>query len=246
MLIFEQTKRELMSAPSHRPAILMKCDFHIHSCYSYDSASSPKDIVDTAIARGIQCVAIADHGNIKGSLKAQEYAQGKPVLIIISEEVKSKQGDILALNIKEAIPNKLDASETISRIHAQGGAAIIAHPFGSMCGFTGDMKKMAGHADGIEVLNASVFWGNKKAFGFAKKHNLAITAGSDAHFTNFIGKVYMEFPFEFKESLTPQFVIEAIKSKIGTICGKEAGFIEKAIDHPMRNLCKVKIIRGKR
>jgi len=221
----------------------MKCDLHIHSRYSWDSAANPKDIIDTAIKRGIQCVAIADHGNMEGSKIAREYAQGKPILVILSEEVKSKQGDILALNIKTAIPDKLDAMKTISRIHGQGGIAIVAHPFGSLCGFNGDFEKAAAAADGIEVLNASVFWGNKKAFNAVRKLGLAFTAGSDAHFTNFIGKVWLELPVEYKNTLTPEFVMEAIKSKIGMIGGKEGSFIEKAIDHPLRNLCKIGLLK---
>ncbi len=221
----------------------MKCDLHIHSRYSYDSASQPKDIVDTAIKNGIQCVAIADHGNIKGSLEAFEYAKEKPILVIVSEEVKSKQGDILALNIKEAIPNKLEAEETIKRIHAQGGTAIIAHPYGSLCGFDGDLEKIMEKADGLEVLNASVFWGNQRAHDFLRKHGYAFTVGSDAHFTNFIGKVWLELPLEYKSTLTPEFIMESIKSKIGMIGGKGGSFLEKAIDHPMRNLCKIGLLK---
>jgi predicted metal-dependent phosphoesterase TrpH len=221
----------------------MKCDFHIHSCYSYDSASRPKDIVDTAIKNGIQCVAIADHGNIKGSLEAREYARDLPILVIISEEVKSKRGDILALNIKEPIPNKLSAEETITRIHSQGGTAVIAHPFGSMCGFDGNMKDIMERAEAVEVLNASVFWGNRKALDLMKKNGYAFTVGSDAHFTNFIGKVWLELPVEYKNTLTPEFVMEAVKSKIGMIGGKTGSFLEKAIDHPMRNLCKIGLLR---
>jgi predicted metal-dependent phosphoesterase TrpH len=221
----------------------MKCDFHIHSCYSYDSASRPKDIVDTAIKRGIQCVAVTDHGNMDGSVKAAEYAKGKPILAILSEEVKSKQGDILALNIKEPIPNKLEASETIKRIHSQGGTAIIAHPFGSLCGFSGDLEKIMEEADGVETLNASVFWGNGKAMAFSKKHNCAYTVGSDAHFPNFIGKAWLDLPIDYKETLTPEFVMEAVKSRIGTIQGKEGSFFEKAIDHPLRNLCKIGLFK---
>ncbi len=221
----------------------MKCDLHIHSRHSYDSAAKPRDIVDTAIRRGIQCIAIADHGSMRGSLEARAYAQGMSILVIPSEEVKSRQGDILALNIKETIPDKLPACETIKRIHDQEGIAIIAHPFGSLCGFEGNLEKAAGEADGVEVLNASVFWGNGKAMAFVKRTGCAFTVGSDAHFTNFIGKVWLDLPFEYTESLTPRLVTEAIKSKIGTICGEEGSFIEKAIDHPLRNLCKIGLLK---
>ena len=144
---------------------MIKCDFHIHSRYSFDSLANPKDIVQTALKRGLRCIAIADHGNINGSLKAAEYvkANSLPLLIIISEEVKSKSGDILALDIQESIPDHLTADESLARIHGQGGLAIVAHPFGLWCSFKENLENYLGQIDGIEILNASVFKGNKTA-----------------------------------------------------------------------------------
>lgn len=222
---------------------MIKCDLHIHSEYSFDSLANPKKIVDAAIKRGLQCIAIADHGNIRGSIEAHEYAymRGLPILIIISEEVKSKSGDILALNIKEPIPDHIPAREAIKRIHSQGGLAVIAHPFGLWCGFKEPLNNYLDIIDGIEILNASVFTGNKTAADFANKHNLPFTAGSDAHFANqFIGRVWLELPLEYSSNLTAEAVIDAIRQKKGIAGGCQASFIEKAIDHPLRSLTKLK------
>lgn len=222
---------------------MIKCDLHIHSKYSFDSLADPKKIVGKAIERGLQCVAIADHGNIRGSIEAREYAEAGnlPILIIISEEVKSKSGDILALNIKKSIPDHISAREAIERIHEQGGIAVAAHPYGLWCGFKEPLEKYLGLLDGVEICNASVFAGNDRAQNFATTHNLAFTAGSDAHFTNqFIGKTWLELPLEYSPVLTPEAVIQAIKQKQGTVGGGMASFIEKAIDHPFRSLTKIK------
>ncbi len=221
----------------------MKCDLHIHSKYSFDSLADPKKIVGTAIKRGLQCIAIADHGNIRGSIEAQEYARAGnlPILIIISEEVKSKSGDILALNIKESIPDHITAPEAIRQIHRQGGLAVAAHPFGLWCNFNEPLDNYLGLIDGVEILNASVFAGNTAATVFSQRHALAFTAGSDAHFTNqFIGKTWLELPLEYSPSLTAEAVIEAIKQKKGKTGGHQASFIQKAIDHPLRSLTKLK------
>lgn len=221
----------------------MRCDLHIHSRYSFDSLAKPSDIVDKAVKVGLQCVAIADHGNIKGSLEAQSYAKAEnlPILIIISQEVKSKFGDILALNIKKEIPEHLDARKTIEMIKNQGGMAIIAHPFGSLCGFKDDLNNYLKEIDGIEILNASVFFGNRAAQEFAKKHNLAFTAGSDAHFSNqFIGKVWLDLPLDWSPDLTANQVIAAIKEKKGAPCGNAENFFGKALDHSFRSLTKLK------
>lgn len=222
---------------------MIRCDLHIHSRYSFDSLADPKKIVDTAAKRGLNCIAIADHGTIKGSLEAKAYAipNNLPILIIISQEVKSKLGDILALDIKESIPEHLSAKETIARIHQQGGLAVIAHPFGSWCGFRGGLEQYIGQFDAIEILNASVFWGNERAQEFASCHNLAFTAGSDAHFANqFIGKAWLQLPLDYSPALNAADIIAAIRQKKGAAGGHQASFIEKAIDHPFRTLTKLK------
>ena len=216
----------------------MKCDLHVHTSYSYDSNSSPKEMVDAAIEKGIDCLAITDHGEIKGALEAVEYAKGKSILIIPGIEIKSKEGDILGLNIKKVIPNGLSAKETIKKIKEAGGMAIIPHPFGWFCSFKGNLEDLIREIDGVEVLNASIFGpGNKIAFSFTKKYNLPFIAGSDAHFPSFVGKAFLEIP---GESLSIEEILEKIKNREGKIGGSEANFFEKIIDHSRRGIAKIR------
>jgi predicted metal-dependent phosphoesterase TrpH len=216
----------------------MKCDLHVHTSYSYDSKASPKEMVEAAIRKGINCLAITDHGEIKGASKALEYTKGKPILIIPGIEIKSKEGDILGLNIKKVIPNGLSAQETIRKIKEAGGLAIIPHPFGWFCSFRGNFKKIVNEIEGIEVLNASIFGpGNKKALAFAQKFNLPFTAGSDAHSPNLIGRVYLEI---LGENLSIKEIFKQIKNREVRVGGEEASFFEKIIDHLKRNFAKIK------
>lgn len=219
----------------------MKADLHIHTYYSYDSTASPEEIIKAAVKKRIDCLAICDHGQIKGALETIEYAKDKPVLIIPGIEIKSKEGDILGLNISEIIPNKLSATETIERINKSGGLAVIPHPFGWSCSFRGNIKKIAyeiAQPPAIEIFNASIFSsGNKKAAEAVKSYNLAFTCGSDAHFPNFIGRAYLEIP---GENLSVEEVLEMIKNRKCSVHGSEASFFEKVIDHTKRNLVKFK------
>lgn len=215
----------------------MKCDLHCHTLYSYDSSARPKEIIETAIKIGIDCLAITDHNETKGALEAVEYAKDKPILIIPGIEIKSKFGDIIGLNVKEKIPYNLPLKEIFKKIKSVGGLIIIPHPFGYFCSFKENLEIVLNEIDGIEVLNASIFGGNEKALAFAKKHNLPFTCGSDAHFPNFIGRCYLEIP---GKNLSIEETFKKIKNKEGKIGGKEASFFEKIIDHTKRSLIKFK------
>jgi len=215
----------------------MKCDLHCHTIYSYDSATPPEKMVETAIKKGIDCLAITDHGKIKGAEKAIEYAKGKPILIMPGIEIKSRKGDILGLNVKKIIPNNLSVKETIKKIKEAGGIAIIAHPFGYFRRFKGNLKNFINNIDGIEAFNASIFGpGNKKALDVVKEFNLPFTAGSDAHFPNVVGKAFLEIP---GNNLSVEEVINKIKNREGKIIGSEFNLFEKLIDRLKRGLAKI-------
>lgn len=216
----------------------MKCDLHCHTCYSYDSTVSPEEMVEAALKKGINCLVISDHGEIKGAIKAIEYAKDKPILIIPGIEVKSKEGDILGLNVKEIIPNKLSARETIKKIKELGGLAIIAHPFNWFCSFKGNLENLVSEGIGVEAFNASIPGpGNKIALNFSEKHKIPFTAGSDAHFPNFVGKAYLEIP---EDNLSLEEILNQIKNRKGKAGGKTANFSEKVFDHIKRNFAKLK------
>jgi len=213
----------------------MKCDLHVHTYYSYDSNASVKEIIDSAIKKRIDCIAITDHNKIKGVFETQQYAKNKSILIIPGIEVKSRDGDILALNVQELIPKNLSAEETIEKIKEQGGLAVIAHPFGDWHPFKKNLESFIDKINGIEVLNASIFIGNKKALEFVKKHNIAFTAGSDAHEPKFIGRAYLEVP---GQNLSIEQILEAIKNKNCKACGEELSLIEKIRERVTRGLIR--------
>ena len=127
----------------------MKCDLHCHTSFSYDSWAKPGEMVKAAIEKGIDCLAITDHNEIGGALESIEYAKGKPILIIPGIEIKSKEGDILGLNIEKIIPNGLSAKETIEKIKEAGGIAIIPHPFGWFYPFRGNLEELIEEVDGV-------------------------------------------------------------------------------------------------
>ncbi|MCK5660357.1 MAG: PHP domain-containing protein, partial [Methanosarcinales archaeon] len=50
----------------------LRFDMHVHTCYSRDSKASVDDILDHAIAIGLDGIAICDHDTVEGGLFAQK------------------------------------------------------------------------------------------------------------------------------------------------------------------------------
>ena len=56
-------------------------DLHVHSCRS-DGTMTPRELVDYAIEKGLEAVALTDHDTVDGLEEMTAYAKGKPVEII--------------------------------------------------------------------------------------------------------------------------------------------------------------------
>ena len=84
----------------------MKIDLHCHTYYSHDAISSPEQLIKQALKSGLDGIAITDHETTAGwneAIKAGEKLKAK---IILGEEIKTNQGDILALFITKQIDGK--------------------------------------------------------------------------------------------------------------------------------------------
>ena len=159
----------------------------MHTSHSYDGLSSLKDIVEAAKAKGLDGIAITDHDTIDAHPEAEKFSE-RNFLIIPGLEVSSADGHILGLGVRELVPRKLPAEETVRLIREQGGIAVSAHPFnpfarGQKPGIVYKTK-----FDAIETLNSrALFLANYLARRFAERNQLPMTAGSDAHHCDDVG-----------------------------------------------------------
>lgn len=162
----------------------MKIDMHCHSYYSFDAFSSPKDLIKSALKKGLDGIALCDHDTAAGWEEAEKAAKELNAVFIKGEEIKTNKGDILGLFLNKEINGKgKDPFWVIGEIKKQGGVAIIPHPYHYPEHFKDDLIKYIGTIDAIEIFNSRRPFSSpdKKAFEFAKKHNLGMSAGSDAH-----------------------------------------------------------------
>ncbi|MDD4662065.1 MAG: PHP domain-containing protein [Candidatus Pacebacteria bacterium] len=173
----------------------MKIDLHCHTKYSKDAMSSLDDIFKVLKKKGIDGIAITDHDNINGWNDAREVSKKHNMQVILGEEIKSKNGDILGLFLKkEILMRNEDPEKIINEIHAQNGLAIIPHPFDIKKPFR-NIESYLNIIDGIEIFNARRFLDseNDKAKELAEKYpNLIISAGSDSHISSTAGSAYIE------------------------------------------------------
>ncbi len=207
-----------------------KADIHIHSTAS-DGKPTPREILDYVESHtDLDVIAITDHDTMEGAFEAEKiYKEGNYRFdLILGQEVTSQSGHILALYIDKPIPSELSATETIKRIHEQGGLAIAAHPLLILRYIDPDMLTADGVGvdvlmqepfDAVEIINASPVM--KRENRRARLLNRSIifraeTGSSDSHILEAIGKGYTLFPGrsaeDFRRSIE-QKTTEAVSKK---------------------------------
>ena len=194
----ESTRRRMRQAAAGpiRPDWI-NADLHIHSNYS-------KDCVDPG--RGDPGHRPGDRARgprhrrpqrDRGGLPARELAEGDP-FVIVAEEVKTAEGEVIGLFLKEAIPPALSFDETLSLIKEQGGLVYVPHPFDALR-TTPSYRALVDNLhriDVIEIYNAKVALSsfNLSAERFAAKYNIVAGAGSDAHVLQGLGTAMIRMP----------------------------------------------------
>ena len=167
---------------------MIDLELHSHTHHSIDSLNRLNDIIRTCRAVGIDRIAVTDHNEISGALKAHAAA---PDLVIVGEEVKTTQGELLCLFINELIPRGVTPEEAIERTHAQGGVVGAPHPLDPIRSGLGraNLLRLAPKLDFIEVFNARTLdpARNSEADVLARELGLPRSAGSDAHLLREIG-----------------------------------------------------------
>ncbi|HYY64659.1 MAG TPA: glycosyltransferase [Gaiellaceae bacterium] len=166
------------------------CDLHMHTSWSHDCAIEVTDLLTHAETEGLGAIAITDHNVFGGAREA--LAAATPLTVIPGEEVKTDgQGEVIGLFLTEEIPRGMSFADTLAAIHEQEGVVYLPHPFDRMHAIP-DAATLRRHLDEIdvfEVYNARLLFEayNDEALRFARKYNLTMGAGSDAHVLQGVG-----------------------------------------------------------
>ena len=193
---------------------MLKGDFHMHTAFSGDCATPPEVMVRRCLKVGLECIAVTDHNTIDGALEVRKLAGSiaPDLMVIIGEEVKSSQGDIIGLFLKETVPKGLSPLETVNQIKAQGGLVMVPHPVDAIRKgplAPAALREVMPHVDFMEVLNARTIlpWDVRACHWLAAQTSTPAVAVSDAHTPGELGSAYVELdrfdgsPTAFKEAL---------------------------------------------
>ncbi len=180
-------------------------DLHIHSIYSYDGTASVPAILGRAKQIGLDVIAITDHDEISGSLKALDLASQFDMEVIPGVEVTTAEGDLLALNITKLVERGQSLIETVLQVKELGGFCIAPHPMAGGFGMKSlsaysimkalRNRDVAGTLVGIETYNATAIdrMSNHYAHILGEHLKIAKLGNSDAHIVKAIGMGMTEF-----------------------------------------------------
>jgi predicted metal-dependent phosphoesterase TrpH len=181
------------------------------------------EVLDRAEELGLGAIAVTDHNVFAGAQEAVELARDRSLTVIPGEEVKTERGEVIGLFLDKEIPRGMTMVETIAAIRDQGGLVYLPHPFDRMHTIP-DPRTLHRHLaeiDVFEVFNARLLREtfNDEALRFARKYNLLMGAGSDAHVIQGIGTGLVrmrafETPEEFLLSLRSAEIVRRPKSLV--------------------------------
>jgi predicted metal-dependent phosphoesterase TrpH len=164
----------------------------MHTSWSHDCSIRPNDLVEHALAQGLRAIAVTDHNALGGAIETADRARGTDLAVIRGEEVKTDgQGEVIGLFLQEEIPRGMSFADTIAAIKEQDGLVYLPHPFDRLHTIpdSATLHRHLGDIDVFETYNARLLFDayNDEAERFARKYNLTVGAGSDAHVLQGVG-----------------------------------------------------------
>ena len=146
---------------SPRPALrageywVLSGDFHVHASPG-DGALSPWMLRDEAARAGLDVIAVTNHNqSFTGRLANRVSEAGDRPLMLPGEEITNPQYHMIAVGIERTVNGaQLSAVDAIAEVHAQGGAAIAAHPSWRFHGYDDDATVAL--LDGAEAVHSDV------------------------------------------------------------------------------------------
>ena len=182
------------------------------------------DILERAREVGLDVIAITDHDSAAGGLEARELADRYGVRVIVGEEVKSSEGEVIGLFLERTHPGRPDLRRDRRRHPRAGRHRVRAAPLRPAAHHARQPAVLSANLadiDVMEVFNSRLaFPGfNELAERFAQRYRIPAAAGSDAHVLPGIGTALCGIddftgPADFVEALAESRIVRRPRSLI--------------------------------
>lgn len=189
----------------------IRLDLHVHTESHGQTVINDEQLYKAMNKNGIDGVAVTNFFDISHAVWIKQKLNGK--IIIVGQEVWTKEGHIIGLGLKERIPDFISAEDAIGLIHDQCGIAVAPHPYLHL-GLGEKAEQLP--IDAVEVYNGLmgrtiVF--NRLAAGLAKKRNLPQIASTDTTDPKFIGWSYTNVLTDKQEDIFETIKAGRVKLK---------------------------------
>jgi hypothetical protein len=206
------------AVPARNPPVedgyrILAADFHVHG-FPGDGALAPWILRREAAREGLDAIAITNHNQTAtarlGAWLPRE--DGLP-LVLVGQEVTAPDFHLIAVGIREEVDWRLPPAAIVDAIHAQGGAAIAAHPSRSYWGYDDvAMTRLDGAEVALSRSASRVRRAEVDAFFdrvTVRNPTVAPIGSSDYHFSGPMGRCRT---YVFAREWSVQGVVDAIRA----------------------------------
>jgi len=178
-----------------------RIDYHVHTGWSYDCATSLEALIDRAHEASLACLCVTDHDTIDGALALKRISPPGLDIVVGCEFTTEDGSQIIGLDLPEMIFER-NVLKLMQRIREQGGRVLLPHPFRRGSGiFRTEMRRpdafvrdVLSATDLVECFNGrDTYDNNRRSYLFAVQRALPAVAGSDAHTAGEVGSVFVEY-----------------------------------------------------
>lgn len=178
----------------------MRFDLHIHSHHSHDSLMDEATIVNEALRKGLDGIAVCDHNRFVGTEALEQQANGR-LTVIPAAEYATDAGHMLIFFLKEDCRPYTEVNEKgLLRLESlkkeaqrQGALLFAAHPLKRRKALPEGLTEAV---CGLEVCNSRAMSlrasDASRLSRHCRQHGLSRCGGSDAHIPQEIGRCWTE------------------------------------------------------
>ncbi|MEN8258653.1 MAG: PHP domain-containing protein [Thermodesulfobacteriota bacterium] len=187
----------------------MRFDIHVHTTLSGCSQLTVGQLLEGAVAQGLDGVCITDHDTMAIANHIREGVQANGLCLLFGMEYSTAQGDFLIFGPFEEVAVNLSAPELLSHVAQAGGVAVAAHPFrpGRSSAEEIFADGLCPIVEGVNGRNRDV--DNQRAMSLQEQYGTHLAGGSDAHSLSELGLASTIFAVEIKNRAD---LISALKS----------------------------------